>query len=96
MADHTAAEVLAAIDIVTGLPDTGRLRAVLRTARRRIEQRADQDRAIGAAFAVRRPDQATYEEWGALIRAAIESTGATITEPVVDAELATEEDAARD
>ncbi|MBW0270762.1 hypothetical protein ATM97_07010 [Nocardia sp. MH4] len=81
MADHTAAEVLAALDIVTGLPDTRRLRAALASLRDRVVQRADQDRAIGAAFAARRPDEATHEEWGALIRAAVEATGATITEP---------------
>lgn len=99
MADYTAAEVLAAIDIVSEMPDTGRLRSVLRTARRRIEQRIEHDQALGEAFA-----RAAVPEWrdlpltevGALIRAAVEATGATITEPIVDAEVAFEDGADRD
>lgn len=104
MADHTAAEVIAAIDIVAEIPDVGRLRSVLRTMRVRLEQRAEHDEAIGRAFLHRYgemvaagPD-AIPAEVGWLIRAAVESTGATITEPVVDAELAdnTAEEPTRD
>ncbi|MGW6699617.1 hypothetical protein [Nocardia sp. NPDC055049] len=94
MANHTAAEVLAAIDIVTGLPDTGRLRAALANLRDRIEQRAEHDQAIGHAFLDRYgamvaagPD-AVPAEVGALIRAAVEKTGSTITEPTVADEAA--------
>lgn len=87
MADHTAAEVLAALDIVTGLPGAVRLRAALANMRDRVEQRAEHDEAIGRAFLHRYgamvaagPD-AVPAEVGALIRAAVETTGATITEP---------------
>ncbi|MBF6213734.1 hypothetical protein IU487_22210 [Nocardia puris] len=80
----TAAEKLAAIDIVLAAPDIGPLRVPLGGLRARIEQRVEHDRAIGLAYSrcARRgdapDDPATL---GALIRAAVESTGATITDP---------------
>ncbi|MGW6698826.1 hypothetical protein [Nocardia sp. NPDC055049] len=93
MAEHTAAEQLAAIDIVAALLDTGgthnaRVAASLSTIRRRIEQRSEQDRAVGAAFNPERFVGTPPETIGAAIRAAVEKTGAIITEPIVDAELA--------
>lgn len=93
VADHTAAEKLAAIDIVAGLLDTGgthnaRMAASLRTIRRRVEKRNEQDRAIGAALNPERFIGTPPETIGAAIRAAVESTGAAITEPILDAELA--------
>lgn len=85
MADHTAAEVLAAIDIVAELlgdtPSTVGMQRALERLAARVTERQLHDREIGAAFATRRPDTATHEEWGALIRAAVEATGATITDP---------------
>lgn len=93
MADHTAAEQLAAIDIVAALLDTGgthnaRVAASLSTIRRRVEQRNEHDRAIGRAINPERIVGTPPETIGAAIRAAVESTGAIITEPIVDAELA--------
>jgi hypothetical protein len=92
VADHTAAEQLAAIDIVAALLDTGgthnaRVAASLSTMRRRIEQRSEQDRVLGAAFNPDRFVGTPPETIGAAIRAAVERTGAIITEPIVVAEL---------
>lgn len=84
MADHTAAEVLAAIDIVLDLPNANRMRGPLMDARVRIEQRAEHDEAIGRAFIHEYRSlekDAEFVNVGALIRAAVEKTGATITEP---------------
>ena len=85
MAD-TAAGQLAAIDTVVTLLDQDsatdrRALYQLRTLRRRIEARATQDEAIGKAFAASTglADPPAYV--GALIRAAVEATGATITPP---------------
>lgn len=83
MADHTATEMLAAIDIVSVLPDIGRLSAVLGRARSRIEQRIKHDEAIGLAYLREHLDRdPNPEDVGAAIRKAVESTGATITEPL--------------
>lgn len=82
MADHTAAEVLAAIEIVSEMPDIGRLHSVLRTMRARIEQRIEHDEAIGLAYLRQCVDRdPNPEDVGAAIRRAVEATGATITDP---------------
>lgn len=104
MAD-TAADQLAAIDTVTALlAADGRhigTQVALDGLRRRIMQRAEHDQEIGKAFLRRYgamvaagPD-AVPAEVGALIRAAVEKTGATITEPPRPAEDTTEKDDAR-
>lgn len=94
MADRTAAEQLAAIDTVAELlgdtPSTVGMQRALERLAARVTERQLHDREIGAAFATRRPDTATHEEWGALIRAAVEATGATITEPPRAVEAADE------
>lgn len=88
MADHTAAERLAAIDVVLSLPNANRMRGPLMDARARIERRVEHDRAIGLAYGRRaglyidgEPLPEDTANLGALIRAAVESTGATITDP---------------
>lgn len=88
MADHTAAEVLAAIDIVAEVPDIGLMRVSLGDLRARLEQRVEHDRAIGLAYGRSahlylegEPIPEDPANLGALIRAAVEATGATITEP---------------
>lgn len=83
----TATDQLAAIDTVVDLLDQDsatdrRALYQLRTLRRRIEARAAQDEAIGRVFAEAHAiDSSTAAAWGAGIRAAVEATGATITEP---------------
>lgn len=102
----TAADYLAAIDTVAGLisldaPTDRRVLAQLRTLRDRIELRASQDEAIGRAFLHGYGAMASDvpvlspAEVGALIRSAVESTGATITDPPRTDECATAEEAGR-
>ncbi|MFD3748359.1 hypothetical protein [Nocardia sp. NPDC058633] len=98
MADHTAAEQLAAIDIVAQLvndePYDGLARP-LELLAAHITQRREHDHEIGVAFnrGVHSTGQGRNPaELGALIRAAVESTGSTITPPIVDGEIAEESD----
>ncbi len=88
MPDHTAADRLAAIDIVLSLPNANRMRGPLMDARARIERRVEHDRAIGLAYGRRAGLYLDGEslpedmaDLGALIRSAVESTGSTITDP---------------
>jgi hypothetical protein len=89
VADHTAAEQLAAIDIVTNLlaADGKHIgsQVALDSLRRRITERANHDRDIGKAFKDRFgalvAGPVSADEFGRFIRAAVESTGATIAEP---------------
>ncbi|MEU3013392.1 hypothetical protein [Nocardia asteroides] len=89
MAD-TAADQLAAIDTVANLLDhenapDRRALAQLRTLRARIEQRAAQDEAVGREFMARYRSlgysDPPLDIVGAAVRAAVEATGATITDP---------------
>ncbi|WP_328439156.1 hypothetical protein [Nocardia puris] len=86
----TAAEQLAAIDTVLEMlsPNRRNLMSELRGIRERIAARLDLERRIGLAYGRSanlyldgEPTPEDPANLGALIRAAVESTGATITDP---------------